>query len=44
MKEELTKEFDTSENDNWENAVTNQKDSSITISTSENQKNDKKQS
>ena len=41
VKEELTKDFDTSNVDNGENVVIQQKDSTITISTTENQKNEK---
>ena len=41
IKEELTKDFDTSDIDKGENIVIKQKDSTITISTTENQKNEK---
>ena len=41
VKEELTKGFDTSDIDKGEDVVINQKGSTITISTSDNQKNDK---
>ena len=41
VKEELTKDFDTTEIDKGENIVIEQKDSTITITTSENQKNAK---
>ena len=41
VKEELTKGFNTSEIDKGEDVVINQKGSTVTISTSDNQKNDK---
>ena len=41
VKEELTKGFDTSDIDKGEDVVINQKGSTVTISTSDNQKNDK---
>jgi len=41
IKKELTNNFDTSDLDNGENIVISQKESTITISTTENQKNEK---
>ena len=41
VKEELTKDFNTSDIDKGENIVIQQKDSTITISTTKNQKNEK---
>ena len=43
VKEELTNNFDTSNVDKGENVVIKQKDSTITISTSDNQKNERSQ-